>query len=113
MGESGVLLFWTLFNFVFVRMGDRRSLIVLVLELVRERKFVYVFSLSLLRDVGLSGYLESWEGLLFVDLGVVCRVVFFLVARLRFLVYLLLLFMEIVRRRGVFSFLFLLGLMIY
>jgi hypothetical protein len=113
MGESGASSSWTSSNSVLARMGDRRPLTVLALELVRERKSVHASSSSLLRDVGLPGHLDSWEGLSSADSGAVCRAAFFLAARPRLLVYLLLLSMETARRRGAFPLFPPSGLMIH
>lgn len=85
--------------------GFARPLIVLALELARERKSVQTSRSSVLRVVGLPGHLERPEGLSPppspAAAAAACSAAFFLAARPRAdLVYLLLLSMETARRRG-------------
>ena len=88
------------------RMGERRPLIVLALELVRDLKSVQASSSSLLRDVGLPVHLDKLEDkdkLSELPSWTACRPrdAFFLAARPRApLISLLLLSMDTARRRG-------------
>lgn len=105
MGEVGRSSSGTSLSSGLAKMGDRRPLRVLALELVRDRKSVQASSSSLLRDVGLPGHLEGPEGLSppASPPAPACRTAFFFAARPRAdLMYLLLLSMETARRRGAF-----------
>lgn len=85
---------------MLAKIGDKRPLIVLAFEFVRERKSVQASSSSLLREVGLPGHLESCEGLSSLASWAVCRAAFFFAARPLLFVYLLLLSMDTARLRG-------------
>lgn len=63
MGERGESSSGTSSSSRLARIGDRRPLRVLALELVRERKSVQASSSSLLREVGLPVHLERLEEL--------------------------------------------------
>lgn len=87
------------------RMGERRPLTVLALELVRDLKSVQVSSSSLLRDVGLPVHLDRLEDkdkLSELPSWKVCRPrdAFFAARPRAPLISLLLLSMDTARRRG-------------